>query len=86
MKAILLAFTLLLAGCSDTLVTEHGVYPPYGLVNKTEIRNECVLYHVSGLSIVAIIVFSESILIPGYIVGWDLYEPLSVNAACLEKG
>ena len=83
MKKLVLIFTLLFAGCSDALITNQGVFQPYGLVDEPEIRNECITYHVSGWSIAAGIFFSETAIVPIYIVGWDLYEPIHADYDCL---
>ena len=49
---------------------------PYGVFNPED-KAKNVEYKISPASVVLLIVFSESIVIPLVVVGWFLYEPVS---------
>lgn len=70
----LLALLLALSGCANSKALNGKVYEPYGLANQ-ERRDPHVVYTIPAGNWVCGIAFSESILIPGYIILFDLYEP-----------
>lgn len=54
-------------------------YEPYGLVNEQELKSDSIRYEVPTSNIVLSIVFSETFVVPGYIIGWELYEPKEIK-------
>jgi hypothetical protein len=79
-----LCAVLLFTGACGHARTINGVkYQPYGLVDKDDLYSPNVKYHVVAASVVCAIVFSETFLIPGWVVGWNLWEP--VGPAGTEK-
>tara|TARA_R110000823_G_scaffold67006_3_gene156502 strand:- start:559 stop:825 length:267 start_codon:yes stop_codon:yes gene_type:complete len=86
MKKIVYALiiVLLLASCSDvkTFTREDGTeltVEPYGLFDKDEIKNNDVVYKVNTWNVVASVVFIETAIVPIYILGWDLWEPVALK-------
>jgi len=75
---ILLFSVVVLSSCAEEKNINGTVYKPYGLLNP-EVRVDSVQYSISPGSVICAIVFSETIIAPVYIVGWDLYEPVKVN-------
>lgn len=74
--ALAVAAGLLVSGCTQPLETKEGKkYDSYGLVNKSRFKSQHVCYHVPAGSIILGIIFVETIIVPVYIVGWDLYNP-----------
>lgn len=50
---------------------------PYGIFNfNDELKN--VKYEISKASIVLSIIFSETVIVPVFLIGWYLYEPVSL--------
>lgn len=71
-----LAVALSLAACGNTKQIDGVTYDVYGFFNAAEKRNPAIDYEVSAGSVFWAIVFSESIIIPLYIVGYDLFQPV----------
>jgi len=70
----------LLAGCAHPKVLEDGKeYEPYGLVNTGEQRDPNVVYKIPAANFVVGFIFSESLFVPGYILCFDLYEPVRLR-------
>lgn len=63
-----------LSGCGGNEV--GGVnYNSYGLFNEDVVKDPNILYQVSPVSVI----------VPVYVVGWDLFEPISQKPATLTK-
>ena len=54
-------------------------YQPYGLFNDDAVKDPKVQYEVSLGSVIVACIFSETLVVPVYIVGWDLYEPVRLK-------
>ena len=79
MKKLLVTMVLvgmLLSGCDNAKKINGRVYQTYGVVNKDDIKDPNVRYKISTGSVIVAIIFSETVLIPLYVLGWDLYEPV----------
>ncbi len=73
----LVAATLALTGCGADPKTIDGItYGTFGLANEKEMRNEKIQYEISGWSIFWSVIFCETIVVPVYFIGWDLYQPI----------
>jgi hypothetical protein len=83
MKRLLIALTAVaavaLSGCAGPLKTATKEYKPYGVANVEAVKDPAVKYQLSAGSIIVAIIFSETLVVPVYIVGWDLYEPISAQ-------
>jgi major membrane immunogen (membrane-anchored lipoprotein) len=75
--AAALASTMLLTACGADTKTINGVtYGTYGVANEKDMRNPAIEYEVSGWAVFWSVVFCETIVVPVYIIGWDLYQPV----------
>jgi major membrane immunogen (membrane-anchored lipoprotein) len=80
--ALILASTLALSACGADEKTIEGItYGTYGIVNKEEMRNPNIQYEISGWSIFWSVIFCETIIVPVYFIGWDLYQPVTKKDA-----
>jgi hypothetical protein len=83
MKRALIALTLAaavaLSGCAGSLRTTAATYKPYGFFNENEVRQPNVKYQLSAGSVIVALLFSETFFVPLYIIGWDLFEPVSAS-------
>jgi len=52
---------------------------PYGIFNEETHRTNGVKYEVSFGSVAMAVIFIETIIVPIYIVGWDLFEPVALE-------
>ena len=78
--ATLLASTLLLSACGAEDKTINGVtFGTYGLMNENEMYNPKIQYEISGWSIFWSVVFCETVVVPIYFIGWDLYQPVGIK-------
>lgn len=51
----------------------------YGLADKEEIRNDSIKYEISNGSVFFAVLTCETLALPVYILGWNLYELVSVK-------
>lgn len=88
MKKALIIFALaaMLVGCGGDVV--NGVtYDSYGIVNEQSQKNPNINYEISVGSVIWGIILCETIVVPIYIIGWDLMTPVSsMNVDPAKKG
>lgn len=79
MKKVMFLFLLgivLLSSCAESKTIDGKVYKPYGLFNEDTYKNDSIVYELSPGSVICSIIFIETVFVPVYTVGWDLYEPV----------
>ena len=69
----------MLAGCGAPLSTPQKEYPTYGLVNESSSKSKAVCYEVSVGNVLLAILFVETIVVPIYIFGFSLYNPVRLK-------
>jgi hypothetical protein len=52
---------------------------PYGWANKEAKYNDSIVYEVSAGNVFWSIVGVETIVIPVYLTGWELFEPVKIK-------
>jgi hypothetical protein len=76
-----LAFSLLaaalLTSCAKSKIIDGVEYRPYGLLNEESCKNDSIYYQVSAPAVCSGIIFSEMIIPPVYVFGYNLWEPVS---------
>jgi hypothetical protein len=65
-----------LTGCDNEKVINGKTVPVYGLVNEDAKRDPNIKYEMSPGSVIVAIIFSETIFVPVYVLGWDLFQPV----------
>lgn len=85
MKKIILAIalvaaTMLLSGCGNDKIINGTQYSTFGMVNEDTHRDPKILYEISPGSVIVAIIFSETLIIPLYIIGWDLWQPVKAKS------
>ena len=73
---ILLVICALLSSCADNKVIDGQEYRPYGLLNEDIHKVDSIQYEASFGSVVCGIIFCETIIVPVYVFGYNLYEPI----------
>ena len=68
-------------GCANNKVLDDKEYETYGLFNS-HLRDKCVHYKVSITNIVWGVILIETIIMPLYIFGFSLYEPMHKIENC----
>ena len=82
-----LSGALLLGGCDNRKEIDGVTYGVYGLANQAEMQNPKIRYQVSVGSVVVAVIFWETVVVPVYVLLWDLYEPVGVEqGSCGIKG
>lgn len=80
---LLLFISFFLFGCAEDKTLEinnKSVFvESYGLVNEEAKKRDDVVYQMSPAAVVVSIITVETIVIPVYILGWDLYEPVRMK-------
>ena len=71
----ILAALSLLSACASPKVIDGKTYPTYGLANPDTNKSDKICYKVSVGNIFWIVIGIETILLPIYLLGWQLYEP-----------
>jgi hypothetical protein len=83
MKTKLLAFivaaSMLLAGCDNDKVIDGKHYETFGVANEETHRDPNIQYELSASSVIWAIILCETIVVPVYIIGWDLYQPVKAK-------
>lgn len=74
--ALLLATSLVLSGCAQSLHIDGVTYQPYGIFDADANRDPRIVYRVSPMSVLWSIVFFETVFIPVLLVGFALWEPV----------
>lgn len=72
----MLAAALCLTACGNNKTINGTDAPTYGLLNQDANKRADVVYEVSFGSVVCAILFIETAIVPVYIVGWDLWQPV----------
>lgn len=77
MKIILAVMCcLLLGGCDNTKRIDGVEYDVFGLANMDDKKNPNIDYEVSTGSVVIAVLFCETVIIPVYVLAFDLWEPV----------
>lgn len=79
--ALAIASTALLSGCNNDKTIDGKSYPVFGVANMETQKDPDVLYEISAGSVIIAIIFSETVIIPVYVIGWDLWEPVRKREA-----
>jgi len=84
MKRSLLAITLAasmlaLSGCGNDMTIDGKHYDTYGVANMESTKDPKVLYEISAGSVIWAIILSETIVVPVYVIGWDLWQPVKLR-------
>jgi hypothetical protein len=84
MKKLLMVSTLCLAlaGCGGNTVIrtgKGGVYESYGFANDSTYHSKHVCYRISPASVILAFIFSETIVVPLYFIGFDLFDPIRLK-------
>jgi hypothetical protein len=70
------ACCLMLSGCGNTKTIGGVTYDVYGIANQSDKKNPNIEYEVSAGSIFVAMLFVETIVIPVYILLFDLWQPV----------
>lgn len=68
--------SLLLSGCNNYLRDNGKEVSVYGFFNQEARQNKNYVYEVSAGSVICGILFCQTIIVPIYVIGWDLFQPV----------
>lgn len=73
-------FVLLLTSCADSKVFvidgKHVKVEPYGWADYQELKNDSIVYQANVGNIVWSVILSETVVVPVWLTGWQIYEPV----------
>jgi len=75
-----------LFGCASPKNINGIRYDTYGILNASDKKNPNISYEVSIGNIIWSALLVETIIVPIYFIGFDLYEPVGVKNAGEIKG
>ncbi len=78
---VLASFLTVVTGCGETKVINGVEYDTYGLLNADSKKNPDIAYEPIWGNVFWGIVFSETIIVPVYVFGFSLYEPVGKTPA-----
>jgi hypothetical protein len=77
---IMMMFVVLFTtSCADSLKVDGKTYRPYGFMDEEEFKDPNVVYKPHAPNIVGAIIFSETLIFPIYVLGWEFYEPVGLK-------
>jgi hypothetical protein len=80
MKTLVLATLLLLSSCGEPIRQNGALYECYGAFDKDEIKSQHVDYELELGNVVWAVILSETVIVPIWLVGWNIYCPVKVHA------
>jgi hypothetical protein len=83
--SLIILSLLILSSCADDRTIDGITYRPYGLFNEDDCKNDSIHYEVPTRVIVSTVIFSETIIVPLYNLGFNLYEPTCTKSK-MKKG
>jgi hypothetical protein len=82
----LITFVLILTlstSCATTKIintpTGVEVVKPYGVLNKNVVKRDDVVYEVSVGNVIISILTVQTVVIPVWLIGWKLHNPINVK-------
>jgi hypothetical protein len=83
-KLFTIMLCLALAACGHPKTIDGRHYPTYGLLNQNTQRSDAVCYKLSTGNTVWSVILIETIVVPIYFVGFDLFNPVGpkINGKC----
>ena len=72
----IVASSLILTGCGNDKFIDGKHVEVYGFANIEANKDPNVIYEISAGSVICAIFFSETIIVPIYVIGWDLWQPV----------
>lgn len=74
--SVLIAASLLLSACGRPAMIDGKNYPTYGLVNADTQKSADVCYELSVGNVVWSLLLVETVVMPIYFIGFDIYNPI----------
>lgn len=79
--ALMLALVGLLAACGQNRTINEVTYGTYGLLSPASSVNPNIEYRVVWSNLVLSFLFSETLIVPVLLIGYDLFEPVAAVPA-----
>jgi hypothetical protein len=76
---MLVVFAVSLSGCAESRYIGNKQYETFGIFNEDVVRDPNIKYEVSAGSVIFSIIFIETVIVPVYLIGWDLWEPVQAR-------
>lgn len=76
---LIIMAVVLLTSCAEKKEIKGITYQPYGLLNEQSIKVDSVCYQMNIGSAAWGALLIETVIVPIYAFGYDLYEPISLK-------
>lgn len=73
---LILSATALLSACGNDKIIDGKHYETFGLANQEAHQDPSISYEISAGSVIWGIILCETVVVPIYVIGWDLYQPV----------
>lgn len=77
---LIISIIIILISCADKKTINGTTYRPYGIFNENTAKNDNVEYEVSGWAVFSGILFFETIAVPIYTFGFNLWQPVRLKS------
>jgi hypothetical protein len=75
------ALCLSLTACNNYKTIDGVRYNTFGLVNLTIVASPDIEYEISIGSAIFALLFFETVIVPIYILGWDIMQPVGKKSS-----
>ena len=78
---LLIAIVMLLivfqpVSCAEDTEIQGKMYQSYGIINENEAKNDSIEYKASVGNMIVGFLLVETVVVPIYVFGYDLFEPV----------
>lgn len=83
---MMMAMVVFLSGCGNDKTINGYTYDVYGIANMEGRKNPNIEYEVSIGSVICAFIFCETIIVPVYVLLFDLFQPVGPMRPDAYKG
>jgi len=73
---LVLSILAMMFSCANSKEIDGITYDTYGLINKENKRNPDIQYEVVWGNVIWSVILSETIVVPVYMIGFSIMEPV----------
>ena len=77
--ALICLVSIFFSSCAENKTIDGVTYRPYSFLNEETCKNDSVQYSISGWAVASGVIFAETIIVPIYVFGYNLYEPVGLK-------
>ena len=74
---VIISFFFAIVGCGNVKNIDGVTYDTYGLINKSDKKNDKIEYKVIWGNVIWAVILMETIIAPIYFFGFSMFEPVA---------